>query len=211
MQTKHLLIQPRWLTAVILLLSLGVCQMWGTQLFHETFGNKTTNGTQTFTKDLGVQSGVEAVYSSVAYTITNAKQSKNTTGQTQSPLMQTTSGTNATFVFGPLDVSGYTSLVLTFYWTPSSTGGTYSRSVDYKTSSSGSWTSVSKTSGDAATTFKLQTYNLPAAAQVSTLYLRITWNTSNTQGKIDEVDVAGTASGTSVTLSKAATTNGSFN
>ena len=176
---------------------LFVGTMWADPivLFHETFGNKTTSGTQVFTKDLGVQSGVSAVYSDVAYTITNAKQSRNTTGQTQSPLMQTTSGTDAVFEFGPLHVSTYNSLVLTYYWSAASINGTYSTSVSYKTSSMGSWTSVSKTSGsDGATTFQLETFNLPAAAQVSTLYLKIVWNTSNTQGKIDEVELKGVAS-----------------
>jgi hypothetical protein len=37
-----------------------------------------------------------------------------------------------------------------------------------------------------------RSYALPAAAQVSTLYLKIVWNTSNTQGIIDEIQLFGT-------------------
>ena len=192
--------------ALLMLIAFSVGNVWAdpTLLFHETFGNKTSNGTQNFTKDLGVQSGVSAVYSDVAYTITNAKQSKNTTGQAQSPLMQTTKATDAVFEFGPLHVSSYSSLVLTYYWKAASTNGTYSTSVYYKTSSTGTYNSVTKTSGsNGATTFQLETFNLPGAAQVNTLYLKIVWNTSNTQGLIDEVDLKGVAGSSNPTLSAA--------
>ena len=178
---------------VALFLLIGSLQVWGTTLFHETFGDNSGSA-RAWSDSYSDKSGVTSVYSSVAYTMTNVKQGKNTTGSTLSGLNQSSQGTDAVFQFGPLDVSSYESLVLTFYWTPSSTGGTYSRSVHYKIGT-GSWNEVSKTSGDAATTFKLQTYNLPAAAQVSNLYLKITYNTSNTQAKIDEVNLAGTAAG----------------
>ena len=41
---------------------------------------------------------------------------------------------------------------------------------------------------------------MPAAAQVSTLYLKIVWNTSNTQAIIDEVNLAGVSSSGGATV-----------
>ena len=50
--------------------------------------------------------------------------------------------------------------------------------------------------GAGATTFVERSYTLPTSAQVSTLYLKIIWNTSNTQGVIDEVQLTGSSSAT---------------
>lgn len=159
-------------------------------LFHETFGNNTGSA-RAWNDSYSVKSGVSAVYSGITgYTVSNAKQGKNTTGSTQSGLNQTTANTDAYIIIGPLDVSSAENMVLTYQWKAASTKATYSTSLFYATSSSGSYNEVAGT-GAGATTFVERTYNLPAAAQVSTLYLKIVWNTSNTQAIIDEVNLQG--------------------
>lgn len=178
--------------------------MRGTVLFHETFGNNTSSA-RAWDDSYSVKSGVSSVYSGVTgYTITNAKQSINTGGSTQSGLIQTTSGTDAVFIVGPLSVASYNSLVVTYQWKAASIKKTYSTSLYYKTSSGGSYTEVSGT-GNGATTYVTRTYNLPVAAQVSTLYIKVVFNTSNTQALIDEFELTGTAAVVSCTTNPTVT------
>ncbi len=159
-------------------------------LFHETFGNNTGSA-RAWSDTYSVKTGVSAVYSGISsYTVTNAKQSKNTGGSTQSGLNQSTQGTDAVLIIGPLNVSSAEDMVLTYQWKAASIKGTYSTSLYYATSSTGEYNEVAGT-GSGATTFVERSYSLPAAAQVSTLYLKIIWNTSNTQAVIDEVDLTG--------------------
>ncbi len=159
-------------------------------LFHETFGNNSSSA-RAWNDSYSVKSGVTDVYSGITgYTVTNAKQGKNTTGYTDSGLNQTTQGTDAVLIIGPLAVANAEEMVLTYQWKAASIKGTYSTSLYYATSSGGSYTEVDGT-GAGATTFVERTYSLPAAAQVNTLYLKIVWNTSNTSGIIDEVDLYG--------------------
>ena len=192
MMTNFISFKFKWLLVPLVLISLGVGQMRGTVLFHETFGNNTSSA-RAWNDSYSVKSGVSSVYSGVTgYTITNAKQSINTGGSTQSGLIQTTSGTDAVFIVGPLSVASYNSLVVTYQWKAASIKKTYSTSLYYKTSSGGSYTEVSGT-GNGATTYVTRTYNLPVAAQVSTLYIKVVFNTSNTQALIDEFELTGTA------------------
>ena len=165
----------------------------GTQLlFGETFGDHSSNA-RVWEDSYSVKSGVSAVYSGIAgYTVTNAKQSKNNSGSTASGLIQTTQGTDASIIMGPLNVSDYTSMNLTYQWKAGSIKGTYSTTVSYTTSSTGTYTELTGT-GAGATTFVERSYTLPAAAEVGTLYLKIVWNTSNTNGVIDEVRLNGAA------------------
>ncbi len=159
-------------------------------LFHETFGNNTGSA-RAWDDSYSVKSGVGAVYSGITgYTVSNVKQGKNTTGSTLSGMNQSSQGTDAYIIIGPLAVSTAENMVLTYQWKAGSTKGTYSTSLYYATSSGGVYTEVSGT-GAGASTFVERTYNLPVAAQVSTLYLKIVWNTSNTQGIIDEVNLQG--------------------
>ena len=177
-------------------LIVGSGTMWAdpTVLFHETFGNNTGSA-RDWNDTYSVKSGVSSVYSGItSYTVSNAKQGKNTTGSTQSGLNQSSMGTDAYIIIGPLSVADYESLAVTYQWKAASIKGTYSTKLEYATSSGGSYTEVSGT-GDGATSFVERSYSLPAAAQVSTLYLKITWNTSNTQAIIDEVELTGTAVG----------------
>ena len=159
-------------------------------LFHETFGNNTGSA-RAWNDSYSVKSGVSAVYSGItSYTVSNAKQGKNTTGYTQSGLNQSSQGTDAYIIIGPLAVESAENMVLTYQWKAAYLKGTYSTKLYYATSSSGSYTEVTGT-GTGATTFVERSYNLPVAAQVNTLYLKIVWNTSNTQAIIDEVNLQG--------------------
>lgn len=190
----NFLTKTRWLVTIIFLFSIAIGHMSGTQLFHETFGAGGASA-RAWDNSYSVKSGVSAVYSGVGnYDMTNLKQGNSNSGDGGSggSLIQTTKGTDAVFIVGPLNVANYTSLVVTYKWKASSIKGTYTTKLYYKTSSSGSYSEVSGT-GTGATTYVTRTYNLPAAAQVSTLYLKVTFNTSNTQAYIDEFDLAGTA------------------
>lgn len=158
-------------------------------LFHETFGDNHDSA-RDWNNSFSVKSGVATVYSGITgYTVTNAKQSKNTTGSKQSGLIQTTSDTDASIIIGPLNVANYSDMTLTYQWKAASIKGTYSTSVYYSTSAEGEYTEITGT-GDGATTFVERSYTLPAAAQVANLYLKIVWNTSNTQAVIDEVNLS---------------------
>ena len=183
-------------------LIVGVGSSWGqesTVLFHETFGNNSGSARE-WNDSYSVKSGVAAVYSGItSYTVTNVKQSKNTVGSTESGLLQSSTASEASIIIGPLNVADYSSLVLTYQWKAGSIKGTYSTQAYYATSATGSYTELTGT-GNGATTFVLRSYNLPAAAQMSTLYIKIVWKTSNTQAVIDEVDLAGVGGGTTPSL-----------
>lgn len=159
----------------------------GTVLFHETFGDNS-NSARAWSDTYSVKSGETSVYSGVSYTMTNVKQGKNTTGQTKSGLNQSTAGTDAVFELGPLNVANCTNMQVTYYWNAASTKGTYNTELYYKTSKNGTYTKIDG-SGTGATKFVQRVYNLPEAAQVETLYLKVVWNTSNTQAIIDEFEL----------------------
>ncbi len=164
-------------------------------LYGESFGDNTTSSARAWSDSYSVKSGVSAVYSDITgYTITDAKQSKNNSGSTASGLMST-QGTEASIIIGPLNVADYSGLTLTYQWKASSVSATYYSKAYYATSSTGTYTELIGT-GTGATTFVERSYTLPASAQVGTLYLKIVWKTSNTNGFIDEVQLSGTSSAT---------------
>ena len=169
-------------------------------LFHETFGNNEGSA-RIWDDSYSVKSGVSDVYSGItSYTVSNVKQGKNTTGSTGSGLNQSSSNTDAYIIIGPLNVADYKNMKLTYQWKAASIGATYSTSASYATSPTGAYSALTGT-GTGATTFVERTYSLPEEAQVSTLYLKIVWNTSNTQAIIDEVNLSCPGSATeSVTL-----------
>lgn len=159
-------------------------------LFHESFGDNADSARE-WDDSYADITGVSDVYAGITgYTITNAKQSKNTTGSIGSALTQTTKGTDAVIIIGPLAVADAEDMVLTYQWKAASVKGTYSTSLYYATSSTGAYNEVSGT-GTGATSYVERKYNLPVAAQVNTLYLKIVWNTSNTNALIDEVNLSG--------------------
>ena len=178
---------------VMLCVMLGGANVWGQEsqvLFHETFGDNSSSA-RNWSDSYSVKSGVEDVYSGVTkYTVVNAKQGKNTTGQTKSGLNQSSQGTDASIIIGPLNTANCSSMVLSYYWKAGSIKGTYSSSAYYATSSGGTYTKLGDAS-NGATTFVKQSFDMPIDAQVNTLYLKIVWNTSNTSAIIDEVDLSG--------------------
>lgn len=199
---KHFTLNLRWLI-MSLVLCVGGGTAWGqeqaTTLFHESFGNNTGSA-RNWDNSYSVKTGIADVYSGVtAYTVANVKQGKNSTGSTLSGLNQSSQGTDASIIIGPLNVANYKNLTLKYQWKAGSTKGTYTTTASYATSSNGTYTSLTGT-GNGATTFVERSYTLPEAAQVSTLYLKIVWNTSNTQAIIDEVDLSGVANGEIVEL-----------
>ena len=180
MKTKNLFsFTARWLLVPIVLLTLGVGSAWGTVLFHETFGNNS-NSARAWDDSCKNQSGVSGVYSSANYTISNAKQSKNTMGSTQSGLVSN-QGVTGSFIVGPLDASSYTSLGVSNYWGISASPWHSSSLLKcYYSTNGSSYTELSRTdsNGNPSTgvssnsNYVQATYSLPVAAQVSTLYLK---------------------------------------
>ena len=187
------------LKTMLLLFALiaGSSSVWAdpTVLFHETFGDNSSSA-RVWKDAYSVKSGIALVYEEAYYSMTNVKQGKNTTGSTASGLNQSTKDVDAVFIVGPLNVAGYNGLTLKYKWKAASTGATYFTSASYATSASGAYTTI-KTIGNTtgaesggATSFIDCSYTIPAAACVSSLYLKIVFNTSNTQAIIDEVDLS---------------------
>ena len=137
---KHLFTLKSLLLTLVMLCGLNA---WGaTTLFHETFGDNP-NRARVWNDSYSVKSGIEAVYSSVTgYTITNAKQSKNTVGAVQSGLVQTTSNKDASIVIGPLNAAACSEMVLTYKWKAGSIKGNYSTSASYATSADGEYVAL---------------------------------------------------------------------
>ena len=163
-------------------------------LFHETFGNNSGKA-RNWDDSYSVKSGVAAVYQNAKYSITNAKQGKNTTGKVASGLNQSSQGQDAIFIAGPLSVAGYQNLGVTYYWNAASTKVTYTTNLYYSTDGT-NYTEVTRTSGEGDTKFVLCKYSLPEAAQSNNLYLKVVFNTSNTQAIIDEFVLMGESAST---------------
>lgn len=178
---------------LMLTIFLGGVNAWGQDnqvLFHESFGNNSSSA-RAWDDSYSVKTGIEAVFSGVSgYTVVNVKQGKNTTGQNQSGLNQSTMNVDASIIIGPLNTADCSNMELSYYWKAASIKGSYSTTAYYSTSSDGEYTLIGEGS-NGATSFVLQKFNMPEEAQVSTLYLKIVWNTSNTQAIIDEVDLSG--------------------
>lgn len=160
-------------------------------LFSESFGDNSS-GAREWSDSYKVQGGINSVYSGATYTITNAKQSKNTVGETSSGLAQSTQNQDAIFEIKGLNVAAYSDLSVSYYWKAGSIKGTYSTSLYYSKDGGETYTEVPKTSGMGATTFVEVTYTLPADAVLSNLCLKVVFNTSNTQAVIDEFVLKGT-------------------
>jgi len=193
----------RKLFVFMLLLLLGVsgvkAQTSSTVLFHESFGDNSGSA-RNWNDEYSVKTGVQDVYSGItSYTVTNVKQGKNTTGSTKSGLNQSTQGTDASIIIGPLNVSNYNTLKLVYQWKAGSIKGTYTTSAFYSSSYNGNYIEITGT-GDGANGFVERSYSLPESAQVSTLYLKIVFNTSNTQAIIDEVELTGVSNGGEVVI-----------
>ncbi len=213
--------QTNFLKSLFLLFALivGSVSAWAdpTTLFHETFGNNTSSA-RNWNNSYSVKSGESTVYSGASYTVTDAKQSRNTMGQTQSALV---SGSDATgvFIVGPLNVSSYESLEVTNYFGMSS--GTWNSTNSYMKLSysidNETYTEVTRTGSNPTgavnsnKNFVQASYSLPAAAQSSTLYLKFEFYCYQLNSKsqkigqayFDEVELIGvsTSSDPSISLS----------
>lgn len=159
-------------------------------LFSESFGDNSSSA-RAWDDSYKEQGGISSVYSGSTYTITNAKQSKNTVGKTKSGLAQSTKNLDAIFEIKGLNVAAYSDLSVSYYWKASSINGTYSTSLYYSKDGGTTYTEVEKTAGNGATTFVEVTYTLPADAVLSNLCLKVVFNTSNTQAVIDEFVLKG--------------------
>ena len=117
---------------LVLFAVLGGVNVWGQEsqvLFHETFGNNP-NSVRIWSDTYSVKSGVEDVYSGITeYTVENVKQGKNSTGQTKSGLNQSSQGTDASIIIGPLNTANCSSMVLSYYWKAASVKEQYSSSA----------------------------------------------------------------------------------
>ncbi len=192
--------QTNFLKSLFLLFALivGSLSVWAdpTTLFHETFGNNTGSA-RAWSDSYSVKSGESTVYSGASYTVTNAKQSKNSMGQDKSALV---SGQGATgvFIVGPLNVSSYESLGVTNYFGMSS--GTWNSTKSYMKLSysidNETYTEVTRTGstppGSAGSNKNLvqASYSLPAAAQSSTLYLKFEFYCYQVNNKSQEIGQA---------------------
>ena len=208
-------------TKLIAALALLVFMMpslagWGqtkdepTVLFHETFGDNSGSARE-WSDTYSVKSGVASVYSGVgSYNVTYAKQSKNTMGQTKSALVSN-QGKTGSMVVGPLNVSSYGSLEVSFYFGMSSSSWSNNSFVrlSYSDSnnSNSTFTEVTRTdsNGNPAgavsnnSNHKQAVYSLPDAAISSTLYLKFEFfcyqmnnqNTAIGQAYFDEINMTG--------------------
>ena len=234
-------LDAKWMLKLVavlaILLTVGVGQMWGTVLFHETFGS-VSGATDWNYATHSTKSGVASVFSGVSsYSITNADkickynmgygttQDKN---NTDGSALYSNQGKTGTLIIGPLNVSDYESLNVT-HWVGKSSGGAWDgtnniMTLKYSTNNS-TYTAVSQTgslpSGAVSNTavnhnYTQVSYSLPAAAISSTLYLKFEFyvyqlNKSSQkigQCYIDEVELTGTAAAASCTA-PSATSNGS--
>lgn len=159
-------------------------------LFTEGFG-KNTGKAREWKDTYKEQGGISSVYSGSTYTITNAKQSKNTVGKTESGLAQSTQNTDAIFEIKSLNVAAYSDLSVSYYWKAGSISKKYSTSLYYSKDGGTTYTEVNKTQGTGATTFVEVKYTLPADAVSSNLCLKVVFNTSNTQAVIDDFVLKG--------------------
>ena len=159
-------------------------------LFSESFGDNSSSA-RAWIDSYKEQGGINSVYSGSTYTITNAKQSKNTMGNTKSALVQSSTGTDAVFEVKSLDVSSYSDLTVSYFWKAGSIKGTYSTSLYYSIDEGKTYTEVEKDSGTGATSFVEVKYTLPAAAVSSKLCLKVVFNTSNAQAHIDDFVLKG--------------------
>ena len=159
-------------------------------LFKEGFGDNSSSA-RAWNDSYKEQSGISSVYSKASYTITNAKQTKNTMGKTSSGLGQSTQNKDAIFEVKSLNVSNYSDLTVSYYWKATSTKEKYSTSLYYSTDGGATYTEVAKDSGKGATSFVEVKYTLPIAAVSSNLCLKVIFNTSNTQAYIDDFELKG--------------------
>jgi len=183
------------LKTMLLLCALvaGSGSVWAdTVLFHETFGDNSGSA-RAWDNNYGGKTGVPSVYSEAAYIVTNAKQCKNTMGQTASALVSN-QGATGTFIVGPLSVSDYSSLTVTNYFGMSAGSwaeGSFMK-LSYSTDNN-TYTEVSRTGSNPSKAVSKNSnlvqasYTLPAAASSRTLYLKFEFYCKQINSKSEEI------------------------
>ena len=160
-------------------------------MFKEGFGENTASA-RVWSDTYKEQTGIASVYANSSYNIVNAKQGKTgSSGKIKSGLIGT-SGKDATFEVTGLNAVGYTDMIVKFSWKATSVSKTYYAKLYYSIDGGTSYNEVTETSGNkGATTFVDLEYKLPTDAANSNLTLKVVWQTSNTQGYIDEFELIG--------------------
>jgi len=104
----------------------------------------------------------------------------------------------------PIDLNGYTSVQITYYWQENLTdvgeGHRSAYSVDATNCTNGTWTQMYERTGSTEHTWVMETYNLPDEDAVSTFYLRFSSKTGSVPEDvfIDDVKVTATFSGITI-------------
>lgn len=226
MLKKHFLLQTRWLVTIILLLSLGVGNAWGAveTIYQETFGSSGSNiaiasaSTYTATTSMftsGHQTSVVSNYSGsgkVGKATTNPSDNTGASGNSAVWFTGTKSTTQTVTLFKVenIDISGYTSLKLKFNVKRNDGSNTTNKiTVKYKIDS-GSEQTLSYTTPSGTGWTWSSDFSLTGTGSS----LSITFSHYSTGGytiRLDDIILSGTApSGTSVSLTKAGETNGTF-
>ena len=160
-------------------------------IYKESFGNNSGSA-RAWSDSYKEQSGISAVYSNATYTMTNLKQGKNTTGQVQSGINQSSTSSPAFFEVKNLNVSNYSNFKVSYYWKAGSIKATYYTKLYYSTDGGVNYTEVEKDSGTGATTFVEVKYTLPESLSCESLSIKVEFSTSNTQATIDEFELIAT-------------------
>ena len=162
-------------------------------LFHETFGDNS-DGARNWDDEYSVKSGVASVYKDAKYTITNAKQSKNTVGKEKSGLAQSSEKNPALFIAGPFHLSSTKDVKISYYWKAASIKGTYTAKIFYSTDEGENYTEIEHSfKPQKASEFVEVKVSLPNEALVNNTYIKIELNTNvkGAQAVIDEFDISG--------------------
>lgn len=162
-------------------------------LFHETFGDNGDKA-RDWSDEYSVKSGVESVYKDIKYTITNAKQSKNSVGKEKSGLAQSSEKTPALFIAGPFHLSSTKDVKISYHWKAASIKGTYTAKIFYSTDEGINYTEIEHSfKPTTASAFVEVKVSLPNEALVNNTYIKIELNTNvkGAQAVIDEFDIAG--------------------
>lgn len=160
-------------------------------IFKESFGDNSSSA-RAWSDTYKEQSGIEAVYSTSTYVMTNVKQCKNTMGHVKSGINQSSSNSPAFFEVKNLSVENYSNFKVSYYWKAGSIKATYYTKLYYSIDGGNTYTEIVKDSGEGATTYKEVTYTLPNDISTSSLSLKVEFSTSNTQASIDEFVLSAT-------------------
>lgn len=228
MRTKSFITQSRWLVTILLLLSLGIGNMWGTAttIYQETFGdNGNCNKCNTAVADAtcytattsmftsGHQTTVVENYSSAGKVGKNNVNASDNTGASGNSAVwyQASKGTNTNTLFQVqnINISGYSSLSLKFnLYRTNGTTSSNAITVKYQIDSNAEQTLSYTVPSDAAT------WTWCSGSLTGTgSSLRITFSMRTTGGfttRLDDIILTGTAPSCATAPTVGAPSNSSF-